>query len=1303
MTRVPLTQPSTDLVEVTLDLILLIDQLLMVLRQRGSVLDLASLRLQWDDLRFEASREAESVKSEIDHVVAEAQAWIPGQNGPDRHDKRGGLRHHASVSRRLNASSNSSLSDAAASAATTPVTPSPSLNNLPPSPGNEASPPRKGSASPSKVVGPKSALHLSILRSQLIGLQTRHRNFSYTLVKRSSGILDRMIDSAGRLKGLGSTDGPHEDKEGSGGAVPEELIDIQESIENQTRDIGQRVIWCGQFEDQCRQAHQHFMASTQAQAAADDVLGEIEKALGEPASSTRHATLAKLYKDATVALPPAVDATFPHPSHPDYPSKDEHNAVILDTIKATRHGAQARLDLAGHALAFYASLLKAREALLAQQKRVQTVRRQLVEAMDRLEHGTVHAPRPSVGAVADQGGECTHWLQNIHGWLSEGDEVVRSATDIHQSTMLCVMQYCKSLVSAPMAVKPLLPIYGLPDDLRHVVADDAGDLVAHAQRCAELTRLTRTDAEVLPLVVCIRQDYQDLTEDVESLSGDIVRAVNQAAWSPQAPESQHIHFEYQMAKISDRVQAANDDLERLKDVVGSQSQAFTRLTADASHIRDGIAESQRTLDVLALVVGQAETVRTVQCTAQGFLASIDAIHQTMADEQQATAGSITQLKNEINEWSNGLVRQVTFISEQPPLLGSGPLDRGEVPLTPPLTPVNDASPDTSTMPDFSTLDIRVRNEVNHQSTRVSSALAHLVSSAEHAAFQRWARPVIEATSALSTTSDRLAAVLSDLRHSVLSARAAEGEARRDLAVELQRTGNESLAQLVVGTQSMIATLNNALGADASGRIDMHRAGDIFSSSDVARETALAHINEAEEWKKDSRQLVMEAETKLQANQDDMVIHAGDTTMAIKDLDEQLEALELENVVNPSPVALRTTPKHRRLPNSRIAQKLASTFCSINQSATTIAQAKPKSPEVNRFLNKLKNAAKLVPELDGLAEVSEASAACDKAFSRLLDAVDTRVETSEAAQGEAQAAVTAFEKIAETRMSDARVAAEHKRVTHAWADLPDLRSVAENVPLPSNASNASVTGNVVSENVVTKKKPRARKMSSVMPGMRPTSMAPPPPPTSNVSEPIRSRVVSDTPTKGRLRSRASVDSVQTTPRTARPRLSAPPAPMSTSKPHGSKPFTPTVPQPFQLSSSSSSSSRLSRSTSGPVDMVTPTRSRPRLSAPAYTPTLVRSPSLQRARTARSKLDDAVAQVLDTLDVGDVTCGGSRLQFRSMSPSFQPVVNPQMSGRTSPAATGLELVGELACASAASCARARSWSASAVVGSSYPAIC
>lgn len=1176
-------------------------------------------------------------------MVAEAQAWLPGATTALRWEPR---RRRSSAQLPPSPKIRPSLSDQSLPEhAVAPTTPPLGSKQILHSPTRTPSP-TKLPGSPTKPHNvPRSALHISILRSQLVGLQTRHRNLQYHLVKRSGQILDKMIDQAGRLKDLGGVDGPLQEEDAQRqNAIPDALIDLQEALEASATDIGDRVNWCSSFEQQCRKGHDHYSRSARAGKAGSDFIAEIKNALSQPPTSHKHAVLRQMFAEASSALPPLLDAeSLPMPSHSAFPGKDDHNKAVFAALSEARSDAEVDIDLGGKMLAYYGSLLRAREALQAQHARVQVLREHLQQAIRQLEMGSDTAPRPTLDGVASNGGDHSEWLQNITAWTDEGDMATRAATDAHETTVLAVMQYQKALSSATMAVKPHLPPDGVPDDLGPLVNDDSQDLIALGKRCAELAKRARSDADAVPLVLSIREAAVEVSDGLSALRAEVVRAINVAAWSPRSPPSLPTTLSGDLAALKDRADEFDRDMEQLR-AMPFTSDAISPLESTFEESRANMAEACHEVDVFRRVSAQATTVRDLQREAERLLEQLEAATDSLLEASpDASDAILDDLRGRVTKWNDNITPRVGLMSGQEPSSSAWSPDGEKMtssgPLTPPLTPVDregESSGFMLTMPDLIALDKRVRSEVNHQSARVMASMARLTGEHNRLAYERWAAPVRSATESLEEAKEELQTTLSRLMNELGLLNTDNRTSGHNYAVESIRAGAEAIGNHAATVQSLVARLNDVLGADASAGIDMRKAADVFSSADVTREAALEQITKADQWQRQLEDIVAQSllprsVTPVGRASDDIPRTPEQIAKKVKSLSGGLDALDLEAIVHPSPNQLRATPRRRCLPSSSEAKKLAKSFTSIADTVRSIARSQPNSPGLKRLLDKVASQGSLVPDLEGLAEVSDAAAVCDEAFSRLLDAVDggTGREATRAAEGEAKAAVETLQHLSLPLLRDSRVALERRRVSNTWKEL---RAVAEE----DSAAGSSTTGSTatVSERRAHPRlppNPTARRTRTY--SMFTTA-------GYDRGTPTPSRVLSDTTQARVRRTRPSLDNTPFTPEAKlRPRSSLP---SSVSMPGRPIPraITPTVPAPFKLSISRSTS-RLSDSTGSSTNLAnlaaaaTPTRPRTRFGSESPSLASVSRKPKFKAPREKNTLDAAVQNVLKELDVSS-TC-------------------------------------------------------------------
>lgn len=204
VTLVPLTPPSTHLVEITLDLVVLVDRLLTTLRHRYELLELTSLRLQWDTLRWKALQEGQSIMTDLERALQEHGRWTQPK-----------LSTSGDLARTV-------IPDVGSTVHSPPQTSA-----------------RGSPIATRPITAPRRSGPVHMLPTQLRNLSSRQKTLSATLVARASTTLDKMIDRAAALRGLGGIEGS--DDEEDNGAVPEALLDIQDDLETQSERLQQDI------------------------------------------------------------------------------------------------------------------------------------------------------------------------------------------------------------------------------------------------------------------------------------------------------------------------------------------------------------------------------------------------------------------------------------------------------------------------------------------------------------------------------------------------------------------------------------------------------------------------------------------------------------------------------------------------------------------------------------------------------------------------------------------------------------------------------------------------------------------------------------------------------------------------------------------------------------------------------------------------------------------------------------------------------------------------------------------------------
>jgi hypothetical protein len=223
VTLIPLTPPSTHLISITLTTIVLVDKLLSLLRSRGETLELTAYRLEWNSLFATVQDELRALEKEAKSLAGDKARWRADED-----------------TSKLDMTRRTSLLDSpgALKLATT-----------------KASSPGPGPGATSALVQqriPTKSLQLPLLHSHIANLRIRHRTLKATTLARTGTVLDKMIDKAAGLRGLGGLHGPEEDKQ-SGAALPDEFLDVQDALDEKAGSLEKLIEVCEALESQWTQ------------------------------------------------------------------------------------------------------------------------------------------------------------------------------------------------------------------------------------------------------------------------------------------------------------------------------------------------------------------------------------------------------------------------------------------------------------------------------------------------------------------------------------------------------------------------------------------------------------------------------------------------------------------------------------------------------------------------------------------------------------------------------------------------------------------------------------------------------------------------------------------------------------------------------------------------------------------------------------------------------------------------------------------------------------------------------------------
>lgn len=228
VTLSPLSPPSTELISITLDLIVIVDRLLTLLRQRSELIDLCRFRLQWEALRSQCIQDCDRFSASVDSIVTDYLDWLPVSIQSTTATKHEGQE----ISSSRNGKSAVICEE---------------LSKLesPSKPARDTASPDKSPNSSGRMKSSPSMnkLRLPLIRSRIESLQIRFDSLSTTTLPRLGAMLDKMIDTAAPLKASGAAQGI-----GNSGVLPDYLLDAQDDIEARVSGLSSYLAMCRRLE-----------------------------------------------------------------------------------------------------------------------------------------------------------------------------------------------------------------------------------------------------------------------------------------------------------------------------------------------------------------------------------------------------------------------------------------------------------------------------------------------------------------------------------------------------------------------------------------------------------------------------------------------------------------------------------------------------------------------------------------------------------------------------------------------------------------------------------------------------------------------------------------------------------------------------------------------------------------------------------------------------------------------------------------------------------------------------------------------
>nr|ACZ80634.1 conserved hypothetical protein [Cryptococcus depauperatus] len=1047
VTLQPLTPPSTQLVSITLDLVVLIDRILSLLRRRKLLLDLTSLRLQWDEIRWQVMSEVWALEKEVDEMVRNRSKWVPIDIIIP------GSTHT------LDPDSQSCLGSSKADLKSISIYPkAESLYTLESEEKMSALTARL-SAAPQGFVETEKPLHHPLLHSQLINLRIRQQNLTSTQLAQSGALLDRIIDIASHLKNLGSTSGPPSTlDEFENGAVPEKLLDLQDDLDASVEELGNKISWCEELEGHRKLSEAHHFSSIQARQAGQVLLEHLRDALSQPSTSTHHQHLSRLLEDTQKYLPAPITSFFPRPSHPAYPENEEYNEKVVCTLISAREEALKIIEKGQYGLEWYLCILRTRDNMLDKLREIQKSELQLQYLTNLLENGKDNQTRPNMNDESCLIEDIKQWAEAVPEWLEQASHAVRQAGFVSQQAIVSISKY-KSIINTPP--KPIRDIF------TKTINDNAAvdDVESAADRLLELRQQSslavnhaKQDLECLTAGQTIMQKSITVKRHALVLLFGLKECIQLSAYPSRQNSRQTL------SQVEERIEEHNKELEddvaaplsSFNILVKTQERSLPavclHLSKTFSALKDQQSAIQQLLHSAVRVQKQAEIVHEVDEEAKKMLEKVGAIQEEIdqvgnsgqGDLAEASLAKIEGLENDAQIWESALIERIPLLTTHvQPATEYRDLPtvnlHSDLPMTPPLSrpasplhvPVSDPiASKTRTPLDLSCLDQIVRNTINSHVLQVHSAIACCKLACRSTILNFWT------IQCLHTGEELDQSILSrQITHNNFKIRTTLLDETHTLPIS--DSAPKEMIQAVKATQALILAQSEKHKGNFEiilkrmkemvedklswfGEMDRKVVKEHQTALNTDRSIVVNAVEDIEQTKRAVDDLLQKAHARLKTIENTIEsvpsspstqthdvfgprvikqIGTGLPTRArtpsnhidvsIKELMEALGKLRIDRLVEPTLEDLQAIPVLRRLPTTKTAVQIKERVEEIAKQTGALATTSldSSSSNVDELKESLIYYQRLLSKLKDLAEFGQCVDYCDTTFNQLLEIVD----------------------------------------------------------------------------------------------------------------------------------------------------------------------------------------------------------------------------------------------------------------------------------------------------------------------------
>ncbi|WWC89179.1 uncharacterized protein L201_004097 [Kwoniella dendrophila CBS 6074] len=1158
-TLLPLTPPSTHLVSITLDLIVLIDRLLKLLRHRGELLEMVLTRLHWDEIRWDVMKEIHQIRGEVAELVKDKASWKPStglQESNLRKPRRlrsamqreDALALHTPPRTAHNVDDPTSSLTSPKLSTAQPV--SPSIGFTTSSPGQSKSPRMQST--------PKRALYIPLLHSQVVNLGIRHKNLLVNQVKRSGTLLDKMIDLAGPLKGLGDSDGPP-DSQGKlqGSAVPEEMLDIQDAVEETVKNLGDQIAWCKRLESHWELSETHFNASVDTIHLAKQLQETLQGIVLQPITNELHSDLKKSLQAARTYLPEPIDQHFPSPSHPAYPDNDRHNAEVLIALTSARDQARNALQICQLGADWYGKLALAKEAMTDLRQQATTnlgALKQTFNSLSDLDANSSSLSNLEIAMLSDGS-----WLDDVDSKLSEAQKQKETGLVVATKYSLSILKFQNLLASPPINLQFSIT------DVDNLIPESKAVFEELEDRCGrtcELIEVIKINQAVFSLLYPLDASIKVNGIDLQHLEADIIAGIRQSSW-PSSDMVDVTRFSNKLEEIeSDIAKKVTQKLPPLYSTINEPR--FSELRKSLQEWIDMVVNKgnhlHKMIDLLRRVYRQTQAVHKVDQDKISWLRRLRDIKQNVDGlEADALSTQIENMELEYQTWESTLVERIPFLADVAqqvmPLTDTSSTSTTGVTSTD--STLNYHPSTTSRLNeriidevfDSECVDRVVRNHINDIAMEIAALIAdckcsHLRSIHEqwknrcHTAMEHLNGIISEYRHFQSESIQRITALETSLNTCQQSAKATE--AIETAARDLSRALNSPLIAYERDSQAALEVLERSVEERP-----LATTSDIDPSSlsvDAARSSVVSLFSDVENVKRKLDTLVCKSTSKRKDEVQDK-LPSGDVfgplpshEQAVLDASVDASDCKLQETVEQIDLRSSTSPSNEYTDGTPRSQILL-TVAIPEATATTLQLQRVETlPDHEDTAHAIAIDRQSAPQNRQLADFDSSVKQCDAAFSDLLEAIDDgdleQIQlTMNIATSVQQNVIKSSNDAGEVK----QVAIEVDRIVRAWDDLRGLaeeriRSAEE---ADSDSRSPSVMSTIPAINSsrartisrlprLTSSIPRPINRATSNPNTEVSTLSPTL--TAIQSSGSRIRAASDTPTRYSLSSRKNGSSV-----------------------------------------------------------------------------------------------------------------------------------------------------------------------------------